>query len=438
MASLKLLNLFIKTPKWNQHILNMQKCTVQHSDLKWNHKNFSRKVSGYESETAEIQDSLNNLSINYEFDFDKPEKFDANVEHDCPKSLPMMSIKSKSSFERNNEFIDFLNVHVKGGNGGNGMICFLQLWSNPNAGPSGGDGGNGGHVIFEACNDIKSLNRVKTSYNGQNGENGMHKDMTGKNAEHIIVKVPVGTLIKDRLSKKLIANMNMDGIRFLAARGGCGGKGNHYFLSNKNRHPRVAEIGATGEKRSLILELKIIAQAGLVGFPNVGKSTLLSAISRAKPKVANYPFTTLKPFVGIVQYDDMEQLSVADLPGIIEDAHKNRGLGFDFLKHVERCVCLFYVIDISQANPYYQFQTLVKELEHYKKDLSKRPVAVVVNKMDVEDSKERLQQFVEKLKEDNLSHLRVIPVSAKYGSNLTELLVYFRQLYDRYIKLNQI
>lgn len=425
MFSLKFFNLLRPV---NRNLLCQKFAT--NNLLKISSNGFSKRVSGYESETAEIQDSLKSFTIGQDF-FEDTEAFDGQAAKSEDRiNLPVRSVKRKSLYQRDTEFVDFRKVTVKGGNGGNGMICFLQLWANAKAGPSGGDGGNGGHVILESCRNTRSLNRINSSYAAPDGEKGMHKDMTGKNAEHLPIKVPIGTIVKEAGTEKILAFMNQDGMKFLAARGGAGGKGNHYFLNNKNRHPRVAEFGASGEQRTLLLELKIIAQAGLVGFPNVGKSTLLSAISRAKPKIAAYPFTTLKPSIGIVQYDDDEQLAVADLPGIIEGAHKNRGLGFSFLKHVERCVCLFYVIDISATDPYQQFTILRKELEHYKKDLSQRPLAIVVNKMDTEDSEEKFHQLKLHLEEDNLNHLRLFPVSAKYGSNLTELLIYFRQLYN--------
>lgn len=346
------------------------------------------------------------------------------------KSMPLRSIKDKSIHERKSNFIDYKRVLVKGGKGGDGMICFLHLKSNENAGPSGGDGGNGGHIIFEASKHINSLNRIKSCYTGNSGENGMHKDMAGKNAEHMLIKVPVGTLVKNAISGETVADLYCEGIKFLAAKGGAGGKGNHYFLNNQNRHPNVAEIGANGEKNVWILEINIIAHAGLVGFPNVGKSTLLSALSRAKPKIANYPFTTLKPSIGIVQYEDKEQLSIADLPGIIEGANKNKGLGLNFLKHVERCVCLFYVIDISSDDPFGQLIILIDELKAFNSELINRPSIIVINKMDIEGSEDKLKLFQISLAKSNLSKWKVIPVSGKYGNNLVQLLVHFRELFD--------
>ncbi|KAJ6221000.1 hypothetical protein RDWZM_006812 [Blomia tropicalis] len=390
------------------------------------------RKSGYESETAEIKDSLDRFTVeNFQFDIDDNSPEEKVIPH-LTHSVPLRSKKSKSMYKRSIDFVDFRRVSVTGGNGGNGKICFLHLWSNPNAGPSGGDGGNGGHVIFEASKNVKSLNYVQSKITGSHGEHGQHKDMCGASADHLVIEVPVGTLVKDATTGKLIADMNQLGMKFLAARGGAGGKGNHYFLNNKNRHPRVAEIGATGETKTYFLELKMIAHAGLVGFPNAGKSTLLSAVSRAKPKIASYPFTTLKPTVGMIQYDDGEQLAIADLPGLIEDAHLNKGLGIDFLRHIDRCVCVFYVIDMSANDPFEQLQVLMNELEQYKANLSNRPVAIIANKMDLEETNQKLKTFQMKLCQNDLSHFNVIPVSAKFGHNLTELLVYFRELYDLY------
>ncbi|CAG2111528.1 unnamed protein product, partial [Medioppia subpectinata] len=324
---------------------------------------------------------------------------------------------------------DWKEVKCSAGKGGDGMICFLRLWCNPMAGPSGGDGGNGGHVILEADHQTKCLSNVSTLMRAEAGENGMSKDMSGKNGEHTVIKVPIGTLVRDKVSRKLIADLDVNGSKFIAARGGQGGKGNHYFLNNANRHPGVAEVGANGEATAWVLELKTMAHSGLVGFPNSGKSTLLRAISRAKPKVANYPFTTLNPMVGIVEYDDYEQLAVADLPGLIPGAHLNKGLGISFLRHIERCVCLFYVIDLSVEHPFEQLTCLMAELEHYKKGLSKRPHTIVANKIDSPGAEDKLKLLKEHIGE---TEFRIIAISAKYGTNLTELLTYFRELYDLY------
>jgi len=335
---------------------------------------------------------------------------------------------------QNTHFVDFKKVHFKAGNGGDGCISFLHLFNNPMAGPDGGDGGNGGHIILKANKQVKSLANVQSNYRGNEGDHGTSKDMIGSSGDHLEIEVPVGTLVKSE-NGELLVDLDTDGGKYIAARGGAGGKGNHFFLSNENRHPRVAQRGAKGEEKVLNLELKTMAHAGLIGFPNVGKSSLLRAISRARPKVANYPFTTVNPYVGIIEYDDYTQISVADLPGLIKDAHKNRGLGISFLKHVERCVCLMYVIDISLKNSWEQLKDLKHELEQFKKGLSKRPHAIVANKYDsdlAEDNLTELKKYIlENTPKDEVS-LPVIPISAKYGNNIKEFLTHLRALYDLY------
>ncbi|CAL1293584.1 unnamed protein product [Larinioides sclopetarius] len=246
--------------------------------------------------------------------------------------------------------------------------------------------------------------------------------MHGANGSHFVVKVPIGTLVKE--NDVTLSDLNEQDAKFIAARGGSGGHGNHFFLSNENRHPDIAEMGAAGEQRVYDLELKIMAHIGLVGFPNAGKSTLLRAISRARPKVASYPFTTLNPHIGIVHYDDYVQLAVADLPGLIPGAHENKGLGISFLRHIERCSGILYVIDSSIDSPLEQLEALKYELEQFKEGLSSRPYAVVANKCDLEGCEDRIQ-----ILKENVS-MPVFPISAKFGNNVLQLLEYIRKLYD--------
>ncbi|GFY47088.1 mitochondrial ribosome-associated GTPase 2 [Trichonephila inaurata madagascariensis] len=350
--------------------------------------------------------------------------FNRNCIRFCSKisAKPLRKVKSLATEHRTQRFIDFKSVTAIGGKGGDGLISFLRLYKNPFGGPSGGDGGNGGHVIFQACGTVKSLEDVPVVLRGNKGYDGRSKHMHGASGEHFIVRVPVGTLVKE--NDIVLCDLNEQDAKFIAARGGAGGHGNHFFLSNENRHPDIAEKGASGEQRQYDLELKIMAHIGLVGFPNAGKSTLLRAISRARPKIAAYPFTTLNPHIGIVHYDDYVQLAVADLPGLIPGAHENRGLGISFLRHIERCSGILYVIDVSIDSPVEQLNCLKYELEQYQKGLSSRPHAIVANKCDLEGCNEK----VEELKQ-NVS-MPIFPVSAKFGNNVLTLLKYIRKLYD--------
>ncbi|NXV79698.1 MTG2 GTPase, partial [Atlantisia rogersi] len=242
-------------------------------------------------------------------------------------------------------------------------------------------------------------------------------------------KVPVGTLVKE--DGEVVADLTQHGEEYVAAYGGAGGKGNRFFLSNENRAPTLFTPGEPGQERVLHLELKTTAHAGLVGFPNAGKSSLLRAVSRARPAVAPYPFTTLNPHVGIVHYQDFEQISVADIPGLIKGAHQNRGLGMAFLRHIERCRFLLYVVDLSVSQPWIQLQDLKYELEQYKKGLSERPCVVIGNKIDLAQSKINLPLLKEHIDD------RVIALSALTGDNLEELFVHLRELYDAYVKTEQ-
>ncbi|GAB6026194.1 hypothetical protein CHUAL_012405 [Chamberlinius hualienensis] len=336
---------------------------------------------------------------------------------------PLRTNKPKAAGYQKEAFVDFKRLKVKGGNGGNGCLAFLHLKRNEMAGPAGGDGGNGGHVIFEADSQIKSLQHVESQYSAEDGEKGYSKDCFGKNGEHVFIKVPCGTIVKD-LDMAVVADLESSGDSYLAARGGAGGKGNHFFLSNTNRAPQVREAGAAGESFVYHLEMQTIAHVGLIGFPNAGKSTLLRAISRARPKVASYRFTTLGPHVGIVHYADYEQIAVADIPGLIPDAHLNRGLGIAFLKHIQRCLCLVYVIDLSESEPWVQLDILREELEHFQPGLSTRPNVVLGNKIDLPQSQQNLEKFSEKI------DLPIIPVSAKYGNNILNLLKSIREIYE--------
>ncbi|NWI21154.1 MTG2 GTPase, partial [Crypturellus soui] len=326
-------------------------------------------------------------------------------------------------------FVDHRKVRVIGGQGGGGGHSFHSEPRKEFGGPDGGNGGDGGHVIFKADRQIKSLSSILPFYQGFHGERGGRKNCYGANGAYMYVKVPVGTLVKE--DGKIVADFTQHGEEYVAAYGGAGGKGNRFFLSNENRAPTFFTPGEPGQDRVLHLELKTTAHAGLVGFPNAGKSSLLRAISNAKPAVAAYPFTTLNPHVGIVRYEDYEQVAVADIPGLIRGAHQNRGLGIAFLRHIERCRFLLYVLDLAESQPWIQLQDLKYELEQYKKGLSKIPCVVIGNKIDLPQSRINLPLLREQVDD------RVIALSALTGDNLEELFLHLRELYDSYVKREQ-
>ncbi|KAL4235149.1 GTPase of the mitochondrial inner membrane that associates with the large ribosomal subunit [Mactra antiquata] len=338
-------------------------------------------------------------------------------------AYPIKPKKPKAEGDTKKFFVDFKKVRVIGGKGGDGCISFRREAKVEFGGPDGGNGGHGGHVIFTGTQNESSLSSVQTVLKASSGIIGKSSNRHGKDAEHLYTEVPLGTIIRDQNGNELTS---LDGEReyYIAACGGAGGKGNQHFVSSEDTTPRYAEEGAYGEDRTLYLELKTMAHIGLIGFPNAGKSTLLRAISCARPKVAPYAFTTLHPHVGIVEYDDYERVIVADIPGLIPDAHKNRGLGVSFLRHIERCLCLLYVIDLSIEEPWTQLEHLKYELEQYKPGLSERPHAIIGNKMDLEISR---KNYIEMKSRTNL---KIIPISAENRQNLKQLLVEMRDMYD--------
>lgn len=307
-------------------------------------------------------------------------------------------------------------------------MSFMKLYGNEFAGPDGGDGGNGGHVVFRASENISGLGHIPTQLNGMPGEQGYNKDCHGKGAEHYYVDVPVGTVIKDGTGR-VVGDLSRPGIMFVAARGGAGGHGNRYFATDTEQAPEVAEMGGEGESLNYTLELSSIADFGMLGFPNAGKSTLLRAITRARPKVASYPFTTLQPYVGVVRYSDMETLAVADLPGLIQDSHRNHGLGITFLRHIQRCMALMLVVDLTLAEPWSYVDVLRNEVRCFSETILDRPQLIVANKIDVDGARENLVALREKFPDDT-----VIEISAKHGVNLEFLLKRMKCIYDEKIK----
>ena len=329
-------------------------------------------------------------------------------------------------------FVDKATISVKGGDGGNGCSSFRREKFVPKGGPDGGDGGGGGSVILRTDSGEQSLVafRYKRHYAGKRGPHGKGKNLHGRRCEDVILKVPVGTVVTDAETGELIIDLNQADVDFVVAKGGDGGRGNARFATSVNRAPMKCEVGWPGEERNITLELKTIADIGFVGFPNAGKSTLLGKISAAHPKVAPYPFTTLHPVVGVVELPDFKRLTVADIPGLIDGAHENIGLGHAFLKHIERTHVLAYVLDMAGVDgrePWEDFRHLQDELELYMKGLSKRPSVIIANKMDLPASADNLELLKEELSSELVE---VIPASAELGENLAKVITKFSELVE--------
>jgi GTPase len=321
-------------------------------------------------------------------------------------------------------FVDQVKIYVKGGDGGNGMVAFRREKYVPKGGPAGGDGGKGGDVIFIVDEGLRTLMdfRYQRHFKATKGENGRSKSQHGKNAEDLVVKVPPGTVVKDDDTGEVIADLVRHGERAVIAKGGRGGRGNIRFATSKNPAPEIAENGEPGQERYIVLELKVLADVGLVGFPSVGKSTLLSIVSSARPKIAEYHFTTIVPNLGVVETEDGRSFVMADLPGLIEGAHQGAGLGLQFLRHIERTRVIVHVIDMGAVegrDPYQDFLTINKELREYNLRLTERPVVIAANKMDMPGAEENLEKFKEQLQED----ISIFPISAVTQSGIRELLL---------------
>ena len=296
-------------------------------------------------------------------------------------------------------FKDIINLKVKAGNGGNGLTSFRHEKFMPFGGPDGGRGGNGGNIIFKGDKSLNNLYRL-TSFNiiqAENGENGKSKNCYGKNGENKIINVPLGLIVKTK-DNKFIAEIKNEVDEVVIAHGGRGGRGNYSFKSSKNQAPDYSEKGKKGEELELVLELKLIAEIGLLGFPNVGKSTFLKQITNANPKIANYPFTTLNPNIAVMDIYD-KQITIADIPGIIEGANKGLGLGFEFLRHIQRCKVFVHIIDSFESNPYKNYEIIRNELLSYDKTLLERPEIIFLNKSELLDDKRKkeiLKDFAKK------------------------------------------
>ena len=315
-------------------------------------------------------------------------------------------------------FIDHAKIYVKAGDGGNGCVSFHTEKYVTNGGPDGGDGGKGGDVVFVATSKISTLQsfRFKHKFVAKNGEKGMNRKMYGKGGEDLKIAVPVGTIIKDIDTDRLIADLSEDGQEVIVAKGGKGGLGNMHYANAVRQAPRFARAGIPGEEKNLSIELKLIADVGLVGYPNAGKSTLLSVMTKAKPKIADYPFTTLEPVLGVVQDFDTSFV-IADIPGLIDNAHEGAGLGHDFLRHIERTRLLIHVVDVSSADgrdPIDDFKSINEELRLFNEQLASRPQVVVANKSDMASEKE-VEMFVDAVKEMGYEDVFVTSGAAMIG-----------------------
>jgi GTP-binding protein len=329
-------------------------------------------------------------------------------------------------------FIDEVKIKVIAGNGGDGCTAFRREKFVPMGGPFGGNGGHGSNIVFSVdtgLHTLVDLHYMKT-VKGKKGENGLGKNQTGKSSEDVVIKVPQGTVITDLDTGLIIADLKEKDDSVIVAQGGRGGRGNTAFKTLSNPCPTFSENGEPGEEKLLKVELKMLADAGLVGLPSVGKSTFLSKVTAAKPKIADYHFTTLSPNLGVCKTSDNRSFVIADLPGLIEGASEGLGLGDKFLKHIERCKVIVHIIDMGATegrDPYEDYVLINKELENYSKKLIKKPMIVLANKMDMPDFEENLKAFKKKVKCD------IYPISAINGENLNQALIKIADLIDQSI-----
>lgn len=323
-------------------------------------------------------------------------------------------------------FIDSAKIFIKAGDGGNGAVSFHREKYVAAGGPDGGDGGKGGDVIFVVDEGMRTLVdfRYKRHYKAEPGQHGGAANCTGRGGEDLIIKVPPGTLIKDEETGHILSDLTTVGQEEVIARGGKGGKGNQHFATPTRQVPNFAKSGDLGEERWVVLELKLLADVGLIGFPNVGKSTILSMVSAARPKIADYHFTTLEPNLGVVSLDIGSSFVIADIPGLIEGAHEGVGLGHEFLRHVERTKLLIHVVDMSGSegrDPIKDFEVINEELKEYNPKLAEKQQIVAANKTDIPEAEEKLKLFTEKI--GGMGY-RIFPISAATNSGLRELMFY--------------
>ena len=330
-------------------------------------------------------------------------------------------------------FYDYAKVNVKAGDGGNGIVAFRREKYVPKGGPAGGDGGKGGSIILRADEGLRTLIdfRYQTHYKGKRGDHGSGAKQHGRSADDIVLRVPVGTVVRDADTKKLLGDLRHHGQEIVVAQGGRGGRGNARFVSSTHRAPAFAENGEKGEERWITLELKLLADVGLVGFPNVGKSTIISRVSAAKPKIANYHFTTLEPNLGMVRVDAGRSFVIADVPGLVEGAAEGAGLGHRFLRHVERTRVLVHVVDLSGSegrDPLEDLAVIRGELERYAPQLNEKPMVIVANKADLMSDDDR-DAALARLSEA-YPEVRIFPMSAATDSDLNELVYHLADILD--------
>jgi GTP-binding protein len=331
-------------------------------------------------------------------------------------------------------FIDEVKITAASGRGGDGVVHFRREKYVPRGGPDGGDGGSGASVIFVVKPSLNTLSsfRNRKMFKGQNGSRGGGNNQTGRSAEDLIIPVPPGTLVYDDDTDKLLGDLVEGGDRLVVCEGGRGGRGNSRFATSRNKAPRIAEKGEPGEERKLRLELKLIADIGIIGVPNAGKSTFLSVISNAKPKIAAYPFTTITPNLGVVELDYENTLVLADIPGLIEGAHQGIGLGHDFLRHIQRTRVLIHILDGMSEDPLLDFAQINSELALFDPALGEKPQVVVFNKMDLPDVKTRWNEIQATLKKRGYD---AIPISAVTGEGVKAVLYKASQLLDEIPKI---
>lgn len=332
-------------------------------------------------------------------------------------------------------FVDKAKIYVKGGDGGDGIVSFRREKYVPEGGPAGGDGGRGGNVIFRVDEGLRTLMdfRYQRHFKADRGVKGRNKSMHGANADHMIVRIPPGTVIIDEDTQEVIADLTRHGQEVIVAKGGRGGRGNTRFATPNNPAPELAENGEEGQERYVVLELKVMADVGLVGFPSVGKSTLLSVVSAAEPKIGAYHFTTITPNLGVVAVEEGRSFVMADLPGLIEGAHEGIGLGHEFLRHVERTRVIIHVVDMSGSegrDPVDDWIKINEELNLYNADLQNRPQIVAANKMDMPESADNLIEFRKKIQELR-PDMEILPISSLTRQGIQELLYRAADLLDQ-------